>query len=431
MKLMRNSAIATMMLFIIAGVKAQNYVPTTNTLDKKLMFGYQGWHATPNDGAGNNVWRHWFNRNSPDSGNANFDVWPEMSEYPGNTLEATNMLYPDGSKAMLYSAYKYETVDVHFKWLKEHQLDGVFEQRFLSDIRGEGGRRHFNQVVLNVKKASEKYQRVFVIMYDITGAGKNWKETLVSDWKFLVDSLRVTNSKAYLNHKGKPLLAIWGFGFTHNAFATAQQVDSLLNWLHTDAEKKYQASVMGGVNDDWLTHSAEWKAVYDQLDVLSPWAVGRYRDDATTDKFRDRAVVPDIKYCAEKKIDYLPVIFPGFSWYNLRRGRTPFNQIPRRGGDFYWRQSYNVINAGAKMIYVAMYDEVDEGTAMYKLAPGAAKKPANGKFISADQDGQNLPSNWYLMLASATSNILRGKEKNTSVIPITPAKKADVSRSTK
>ena len=83
------------------------------------------------------------------------------------------------------------------------------------------------------------------------------------------------------------------------------------------------------------------------------------------------------------------------------------------------------------MVYVAMYDEVDEGTAMYKLAPAAPKKPVNGKFISADQDGIKLPSDWYLKLAAATSNILRGKEKNTANIPVTPEKKAALSMSSK
>jgi hypothetical protein len=70
------------------------------------------------------------------------------------------------------------------------------------------------------------------------------------------------------------------------------------------------------------------------------------------------------------------------------------------------------------MIYIAMYDEVDEGTAMYKLAPTASEKPVDGKFISADQDGVALPSDWYLRLASATSSILRGKAKNTEAIPL-------------
>ena len=116
----------------------------------------------------------------------------------------------------------------------------------------------------------------------------------------------------------------------------------------------------------------------------------------------------------------MPVIFPGFSWYNLRRGRTPFNQIPRRGGNFLWRQSYNALSAGVNMVYIAMYDEVDEGTAMYKLAPTDAEKPVNGKFISADEDGVALPSDWYLQIAAATSNILRGKAKNSEVLPLKP-----------
>lgn len=407
-------------LFTSLLINAQNYVPTTTTLNNKLMFGYQGWHATPNDGADNNVWRHWFGRNSPDSAAANFDVWPDMREYPKDVQEETNMTMPNGAKATLYSAYKYGAVDLHFKWMKEHDLDGVFEQRFLSDIRPGGGRKHFNQVVLNVQKASEKYKRVYCIMYDITGAGPNWKQTLISDWKFLVDSFNVTKGKSYLHHKGRPLLAIWGMGFSHNQFATFSQCDSLMDWFHVGAEKKYQATIMGGINDNWLTHSSDWKAVYDKMDIISPWAVGRYRDDASADLFNQRAVVPDKAYCDSKKIDYMPVIFPGFSWYNMHKGRTPFNQIPRRGGNFLWHQSYNVLNAGVNMVYVAMFDEVDEGTAMYKLAPTAAERPVNGRFISADLDGNSLPSDWYLQLAAATSNILRGKAKNSETIPIKP-----------
>ncbi len=394
-----------------------HYTPDPSTLDKKVMFGYQGWQATPNDGSGNHVWRHWFGRSSPDSANANFDVWPDMREYPKGVTEPTNMTYPDGSKATLYSAYKYGTVDVHFKWMKEHNLDGVFEQRFVTDVRQSGGRKHFNQVVLNVKKASEKYQRVFCIMYDISGAGPNWKSELMNDWQQLVDSLEVTKSKSYLHHKGRPLLAIWGIGFDHTKFATVAQTDSLLNWFHSTAPKKYQATIMGGVNDNWLTHTSEWKAVYDKLDVLSPWAVGRYHDEGSTDRFKNNDIVPDKAYCDQKKIDYLPVIFPGFSWYNLRHGKSPFNQIPRNGGAFYWHQSYNVLSAGVNMVYIAMYDEVDEGTAMYKLAPTAAQKPVHGTFISADQDGMALPSDWYLRLAEGTSDILRGNKKNTNQIP--------------
>ncbi|MFD2864906.1 glycoside hydrolase family 71/99-like protein [Mucilaginibacter antarcticus] len=413
-------SITIISLFVLASLNAmaQKYVPTTNTLNKKVMFGYQGWHATPNDGSNNGVWRHWFGGRQPEAKNANFDLWPDMREYPADVLEATSMTYPDGSPAKLYSAYKYGAVDLHFKWMMEHDLDGVFQQRFVTDIKGRGGARHFNQVVRNVKQASEKYKRVYCIMYDISGAGPTWKQDLMKDWMFLVDSLQVTKGSSYLHHKGKPLLSIWGLGFDHTQFATVAQSDSLLDWFHKNAPKKYQATIMGGINDTWQTHTADWKAVYNKIDIISPWAVGRFGDDKGADKFRDRTVVPDKAYCDAHKIEYLPVIFPGFSWYNLRRTKSPFNQIPRRGGEFYWHQSYNVINAGVSMVYIAMYDEVDEGTAMYKAAPTAAERPANEKYLSLDQDGQSLPSDWYLQLAQGTSNVLRGKIKNTVTLPV-------------
>lgn len=416
---MRKYLFGLILLVALAGYRTDTkYKPDPRTLDKKVMFGYQGWFGTPNDGSGLGYWKHWFRSNKPDSGFATFDFWPDMREYPANVQEATNMKYADGSSAKVYSAYHYEVVDLHFKWLQEHELDGVFQQRFVTELKGRASRKHFTQVVRNVKQASEKYERVYCIMYDISGSGEQWKEIIERDWKYLVDSLEVTKGKSYLHHEGRPLVAIWGLGFDHTTFASAAETDSLLNWFHKGAPKKYQATIMGGVNNNWLHHQNEWKPVYDKLDVISPWSVGRYKDHAGADKFRDTAVVPDLAYCKKNKIDYMPVIWPGFSWYNLRNGRTPFNQIPRNGGNFYWRQSYNVISAGANMVYIAMYDEVDEGTAMYKLAPTAAEKPVNAKYLSLDQDGIALPPDWYLRLAGATSEIVRGKASNVPAIPV-------------
>ncbi len=134
----------------------KSYKPDPSTLDKKVMFGYQGWFGTPNDGSGNGAWKHWFRNNEPDSAHATFDYWPDMSEYPAGALEATKMTYANGTKAKLFSAYKYATVDLHFKWMQQHALDGVFEQRFVTEIKNANGRKHFNQVVRNVQRASEK-----------------------------------------------------------------------------------------------------------------------------------------------------------------------------------------------------------------------------------------------------------------------------------
>ena len=72
------------------------------------------------------------------------------------------------------------------------------------------------------------------------------------------------------------------------------------------------------------------------------------------------------------------------------------------------------------MAYVAMFDEVDEGTAMMKLAPTPADLPAQGTFVPLNIDGTNVPSDWYLRLAGAASRMLRGDSTLTSVRPSNP-----------
>ena len=50
-------------------------------------------------------------------------------------------------------------------------------------------------------------------------------------------------------------------------------------------------------------------------------------------------------------------------------GSDPLNPYPRFGGRFYWHQARNLLEAAnVTALYTAMFDEVDEGTAMFKLA---------------------------------------------------------------
>ena len=66
------------------------------------------------------------------------------------------------------------------------------------------------------------------------------------------------------------------------------------------------------------------------------------------------------------------------------------------------------------MIYVAMFDEVDEGTAMYKLAATSDAMPVQGSFVPLQIDGCNLPSDWYLELANQAQRMLAEE------IPLSP-----------
>jgi hypothetical protein len=116
------------------------------------------------------------------------------------------------------------------------------------------------------------------------------------------------------------------------------------------------------------------------------------------------------------KIEYMPVIFPGFSWHNLSEARgggdKSLNQISRACGRFYWRQVRNVVEAGGTMVFNAMFDEVDEGTAMFKVVPSRIGLPTTPPFVSLDADGCKLPSDWYLHLAGAAGVAMKTRRVN-------------------
>jgi hypothetical protein len=138
--------------------------------------------------------------------------------------------------------------------------------------------------------------------------------------------------------------------------------------------------------------------VYRSFDILSPWTVGRFRDAHGIDRFYTDEVAKDLSETRRLGIEYMPVVYPGFSWHNMNR-TAPFNPIPRRGGRFFWRQVERALRAGSTMLYGAMFDEVDEGTAMFKLAASRSDAPIERPVVTLDVDGEPLPSDWYLRLA--------------------------------
>ena len=132
----------------------------------------------------------------------------------------------------------------HFKWMKDYNLDGVFLQRFLGEANPNSTMQNFrDKVTRNVMKGAELHGRVFVNMWDGIQK-KNWVEHLKNDWVHLVDDLKITKSKSYLHHKGKPLVAIWGIGFKHYE-TTPEDCLEIIDWFQYKAPEKYRATVMG------------------------------------------------------------------------------------------------------------------------------------------------------------------------------------------
>jgi hypothetical protein len=72
------------------------------------------------------------------------------------------------------------------------------------------------------------------------------------------------------------------------------------------------------------------------------------------------------------------------------------------------------------MLYNAMFDEIDEGTAMLKICPKRSLAPVEGYWLTGDADGYNLPSDWYLRLAGYAKKALSNQIPLTKTMPLDP-----------
>lgn len=219
--------------------------PTTSvdatTLSNKVMCGYQGWFTADGDG-GANGWRHWASGSAiPNGSNLTVEMYPDLSEFGTNELFTTAMT-KNGHPAYLYSARIYQTVNRHVRWMKEYGIDGVFAQRFVSVLTDANYAAHMNAVRANLQASCEEYGRVFAIMYDVSGANEsNFWDVMRSDWISLVDS-GMTDSPVYLKHGGRPVVAIWGFGFKDGVHPPVDPAvaQTIMDWFHTGAPSKYR-----------------------------------------------------------------------------------------------------------------------------------------------------------------------------------------------
>jgi len=395
-------------------VKAFDNAPVdTSTLNGKVMFGYQGWFLCPGDGSDLNRWHHWLKNDPPDPVRLDIDTWPDMRELDPDERFPTAFLLPNGEPAEVFSSYTQKTVLRHFEWMRTYNLDGVFAQRFISEIADERGFMVRNKVLQNVQIGAERYGRTFAVMYDISG-GPDVAVNLIRDWSFLTAYLHITDSRAYLKHNGKPVVAIWGPGFYTHDNLTAQAAASVITWFKNEG-----VTLMGGVPTRWRMQGGdtalepEWADVFRSYDIISPWSVKRYENEQELADFRSTYLLPDIQEAQAAGSDYMPVIWPGFSWHNMHNqsANNPLNEIPRAGGRFFNRQAQLLLTtAGVNMIYVAMFDEVDEGTAMFKLAEDNSMTPAGKPMVTLDIDGFSIPSHRYLQMAGSITQALREQQ---------------------
>jgi len=382
----------------LAGAAAASH----SSLEGKVVTGYQGWFRAEGDASGLG-WVH-YGRGKGFSPQAYaFDIWPDLSEFTPEERYPSPFKFADGKTADLFSSVHPLTVRRHFRWMKDYGINGAMLQRFATSLGKSRGAESLDLVLRNCTDAALAEGRSLTVMYDLSGLTPDKFPTVAADWRRLVAAGQTKQACAQY-HQGRPLVALWGLGFKDRDPALAEW-----NTLLADI-RSTGAAVMLGIPTYWREQKNDCitapalHALLRKADILSPWTVGRFSDPKGAADLGQKTWKPDLAWCQAERKAYLPVIFPGFSWSNLsalRGQNAKLNQIPRLGGRFLWSQAVAARTAGAKSVYVAMFDEIDEGTAIMKCG---GPRPV-GSFV----DLSDVRTDHYLWLAGQAGRMLRGE----------------------
>ena len=396
----------------------------------KSVAGYQAWFRV----AGRyDFWHHWGNdavapdgTRWPRPNNHTFEIYPDISFYDDADLAQTGFAdLGNGEPARLYNAASPSVIAKHFALMQQHGIDGVAVQRFL----GPEMRTIANNpaaTLLSIRSQAENNSRLFYICYDITSNGleSTWADLIRFDWVYNIEqNYSLTQSPAYATVNGKPVVQVWGTGFTDNHPGTAAETIALIEWL-----KSRGCYVIGGVPTYWRENRNDAKGpsqpdqanresfeeVYKHYDMLSPWLVGRFSNLQEAQYFFSLQR-QDKHYCDSLHIGYMPTLFPGFGWATWNTG-VP-NQAPRQAGSFLWEQAKNIRQTGCTNMYFSMFDEYDEGTALLSAATDYTMLPADAYFLTTSADGRWLSSDFYLRLAGDAARMLKGAKDTAFATP--------------
>jgi hypothetical protein len=388
-------------------------LPALGGVKGKTIAGYQGWFAAPGDGSPVDRWDHW-GAGVVSPGNVTFELYPDVREYPALFQTDLGNL-GNGSPARLFSSYSTQTIDLHFRWMREYNIDGAALVRFGGELVDPARKAFRDSIAGKVRSAAEANGRIFYVMYDVSGMSGSFVQQIKDDWtNTMLASLQITSSPSYAKESGKPVVALWGVGFRDRP-GTPSEWTNLINWF-----KNRGVYVIGGVPWEWRTGGSDVKVgfegVFTAVNMISPWTIGAYQDDSQVDGYKTNRLVPDRNYCNARGIDYQPVVWPGFAWSNWKP--DPRNWYPRRRGGLFWRQAFNIKDANMSTMFIAMFDEYDEGTAIAKAAENSSMIPTNQYFLTLDADGTALSSDFYLRLADAANRMLKGELPLDPDVPI-------------
>jgi hypothetical protein len=367
----------------------------------KVIVGYQGWFTGLSDGSPVGNWSHYSSSGTPTPANVSIKCWPDVRDFT-STYQSGFAVLGNGSPAKLFSPWNQQTVDAQFQSMQRAGIDGAALQRFGSWISNTGStnKAQDDGIAVRVMNAAQTYGRKFYIMYDC-----NATDPVTTDWtNTIVGTLHLTSSLAYAKQNGKPVVCLWGVGKSGRG--------AVGDWVNTINFFKNQGCyVIGGTLIGWRTDTAN-AACYNACNMIMPWIIGVIGSLANADNVYTNDTTPDLVYCAAHGIDYQQCVNPGDN--SVRQ---------RLHGNLMWEEFYNAVRAHVQGIYIAMFDEFNEGNQIAKTAESSAFIPTNatgGLIYGLDEDGTACSSDYYLRLTGDGGRMLKGLLGLTNIRPTPP-----------
>jgi hypothetical protein len=150
------------------------------------------------------------------------DLWPDLSEFDQSELCPTGMALPSGASAFVFSSERAATVRRHFRCMRDYGIDGAATQRFVSQIANPGFLARANIVLHNIRLAAEAEGRGFFVVYDLSDLKNDQGEAIIErDWTQLRQTERLTSSRSYIHHRGRPVVGLSEFGVSNRKVSTA------------------------------------------------------------------------------------------------------------------------------------------------------------------------------------------------------------------
>ena len=413
------------------------FAPSTdlNNMIGKVITGYQMWFDT-------DTWRHWgAEQRQPGPGNIRVELWPAgLDEYEANgaVLSDTGFTMPDGIPGRVFHSHDSGVIRTHNQWMVDAGIDGSAIQRFYYTLpRPIIDTGTAPNHLMSVRDAAEEFGTIFYVMYDMSNGGSHRPEVVRNiqlDWIYNVENKGIVSSPNYAQAEGRPVVCIWGVhgdeSFGSHEFPRFSSVADAITIIQWFQNRGYY--VIGGVPDNefWGTgggRNRRSREMYSNFDMISPWHAGRAMEDIFGP--RNHWLAEGLEFCRtnprswadNKPIAYMPVFWPGFGWTNMTNNPGTPNQIPRNAGQFVWNQVQRYLgqdrNREFAGLYLAMFDEYDEGTAWMKAGSDYFDIPLDQYFKTYAVDGTWLSSDYYLRIAGAIAGVFKNMAIRGGAIP--------------